>query len=171
MRISPWRLGLTGGAIVLLAGAGIGLVNAGSNPPTAASAAEDQALDAALEAAAAPAARDADGQRGDRQAGPVGRWVARHLVHAVVTIQGEDGDLYTIQLDRGTVSAIDADNLTLKAANGSSVTVALNADTRVREGRKRSSLEAVTAGADVFVQSRVTEDGTLAKRIFIVPAG
>jgi hypothetical protein len=127
--------------------------------------AEDRALDAAVEAAA-PAA---NGERLGPNAGPVGRWIARHLVHAVVTVEGEDGDLYTIQLDRGKITAVDADSLTVSEAGGSTVTVTLNADTKVREGRKRSNHDALKVGDDVFVQSRV-DGGTLAKRIVIIPA-
>ena len=183
MFIPRWRLALTGATIGVLAVAGIGLANAASNRPAASTAtvstaavstprgaesaatSEDQALDAALDAARAGAPDAAGGT----PAGPIGRWVARHLVHAVVTIQGEDGDLYTIQLDRGTVAAVNADSLTISEAGGSSVTVALNDDTRVREGRKRSDLDAINVGDDVLVQSRI-DGGTLAKRIFIFPA-
>lgn len=180
MGIPRWRLALTAAAIGVLAVAGIGLVNAGSSSPdvptgavsgtvadVVAANAEDAALDAALEAAPA-AARDGVAGRG-ANAGPIGRWVARHLVHAVVTIEGEDDDLYTIQLDRGTVTAVDADSLTIAEAGGSSVTVVLNDATRVREGRERSNLDAIDVGDDVFVQSRI-DDSTLAKRIFIIPA-
>ena len=178
MSIPRWRIALTGVAIGVLAIAGIGLVNAGSNAvdstlatvskavqAEAASNAEEAALDAALEAAPAAAREAADGRGAN--AGPVGRWVVRHLVHAVVTIQGEDDELYTIQLDRGAVTAVDADSLTIAEAGGSSVTVALNDATRVREGRERSNLDAIDVGDDVFVQSRI-DGGTLAKRVFII---
>jgi len=181
MGIPRWRLALTGAAIVILAIAGIGVVSAGSGAVSnvtdavadnaaaagaAAPNAEDQALDAALDAAPA-AARDGAGT--GEHAGPLGRWALRHLVHAVVTVEGEDGDLYTIQLDRGTVTAVDSDSLTISEAGGSNVTVALDAETRVREGRERSSLDAVDVGDEVFVQSRI-DGATLAKRIVIIPA-
>lgn len=187
MGIPRWRIALTGAAIVILAIAGIGVVSAGSSGvPTVAdnaaqdvvgrvpdaaseaatSNAEEQALDAALNAA--PAA-ERDGARTGEHAGPLGRWALRHLVHAVVTIEGKDGELYSIQLDRGTVTAVDGDSLTISEAGGSSVTVALNEDTRVREGRERSNLDAIDVGEEVFVQSRI-DGNTLAKRIVIIPA-
>jgi hypothetical protein len=179
MGIPRWRVALTGAAIVILAIAGIGIVSGGSTvglnvadnvADVAAGAAtsngEEQALDAALDAAPA-AVRD--GARTGKDAGPLGRWGLRHLVHAVVTIEGKDGDLYTIQLDRGTVTAVDGDSLTISEAGGSSVTVALNSDTKVREGRERSNLDAIDVGDEVFVQSRI-DGSTLAKRIVIIPA-
>ena len=175
MGIPRWRLALTGAAIVILAIAGIGAASAGSATVSnvtdnvadaATSNAEDQALDAAIDAAPAVARDGATGQH----TGPLGRWALKHLVHAVVTVEGEDGDLYTIQLDRGTVTVVDADSLTVSEAGGSSVTVALNSETRVREGRERSNLDAVDVGDEVFVQSRI-DGGTLAKRIVIIPAG
>jgi hypothetical protein len=98
-----------------------------------------------------------------------GRWFARHVVHAVVTVEGRGGDLVTIQLDRGTVTAVDADSVTLSEKGGGSVTVSLNDETNVREGRRRATLDAIDVGDDLFVQSRV-DGSTLAKRIVIVPA-
>jgi hypothetical protein len=164
MRIPTWRIAVTGAAIVILGVAGIGLASASNSAPPAASAggsaaADEVALDAALDAV-----RGTDAGALGR-----GRWFARHVVHAVVTVVGGEGDLVTIQLDRGTVTAIDADSLTLSEKGGGSVTVSLNDETRVRQGRERATLDAIDVGDDLFVQSRV-DGSTLAKRIVIVPA-
>ena len=165
MRIPTWRIALTGAAIVILGVAGIGLASASSSaaPVSAAggsAAADEVALDAAL-----------DATRGtDAGALGRGRWFLRHVVHAVVTVEGREGELATIQLDRGTVTAVDADSLTLAEKGGGSVTVSLNEETKVREGRQRATLDAIDVGDDLFVQSRV-DGSTLAKRIVIIPAG
>ena len=163
MRIPTWRIALTGAAIVTLGVAGIGLASASNSAPPAQSgggsaASDELALDAALDAA-----RGTDAGALGR-----GRWFLRHVVHAVVTVEGREGDLVTIQLDRGTVTAVDADSLTLSEKGGGTVTVSLNDETRVREGRERAKLDAIDVGDDLFVQSRV-DGSTLAKRILIVP--
>ena len=164
MRIPAWRIAVTGAAIVILGVAGIGLASASSSAPPASStggsaASDEGALDAALDAA-----RGTDAGALGR-----GRWFARHVVHAVVTFEGREGDLVTIQLDRGSVTAVDADSLTLSEKGGGSVTVFLNDETRVREGRERATLDAIDVGDDLFIQSRV-DGSTLAKRIVIIPA-
>jgi hypothetical protein len=169
MRIPTWRIALTGAAIVILGVAGIGFVSASNSAPPASSgggsaAADELALDAAL-----AAARGSDARGTDAGALGRGRWFLRHVVHAVVTVEGREGDLVTIQLDRGSVTAVDADSLTLSEKGGGSVTVTLNDETKVREGRERSTLDAIDVGDNLFVQSRV-DGSTLAKRILIVPA-
>jgi hypothetical protein len=42
--------------------------------------------------------------------------------------------------------------------------------TIVRIGREKGTLADVTAGAEVFVRSRVDSGGALAKRILVIPA-
>jgi len=165
MRIPAWRIALTGAAITILGVAGIGLVSASNSAPPASSAAGLATGDErALAAAPRTAPRDEAGALGR------GRGFPRHIVHAVITFEGRDGELVTIQLDRGTVTTVDADSLTLSEKGGGSVTVSLNDETKVREGRQQATLDAIDVGDDLFVQSRV-DGSTLAKRIVLIPAG
>lgn len=186
MRIPAWRLALTGAALTILAVAGIGLASAGNTATTqrngaaagdapsqaagggsAAATVDEAVLDGALDAA--PAGLGAPAAASGLRATLGGRFFRRHLVHAVVTLQGRDGALITIQLDHGKVTAVDAKRITLSEAGGSTVTIDLNDDTKVRQGRQRTTLDAIKVGAEVVVQSRV-DGGSLAKRIFILPS-
>ena len=164
MRIPIWRLILTGGAVTILAVAGIGFASAASVPVTPA-----QNVAAAADApTAAP----------DSRAGKVGLGVraqrllkiGRHLVHAEVTVTDKDGNLVNLQLDHGTVTAVGGGTLTLSEAGGGSETVSTNDATIVRVGRTKGGLGDVKVGATVFVQSRLDGSAVLAKRILIVPA-
>lgn len=161
MSIPAWRIALTGAAIVVLAMAGIGLASAAGAPTRTPDGAP----------AAAPAGRPASAPALDAL-GPraIGLRALRHVVHGVVTFQDRNGDLVTVQLDRGTVTAVDANSMTLSEAGGTSVTVALDADTKVRVGRQRGSLDDIDVGDDLFVQSRVTAGSALAKHVRILPA-
>jgi glucose/arabinose dehydrogenase len=176
MRIPTWRLVLTGGAIVILAALGVGLVAASSNAPSA----------PAAPAAAAPSANPG-GPANDPAGGPAGlrqrlagrlagglpnRPFARHLVHATVTVTDRDGNLVTMQLDHGTIASLGSGSLVIDEAGGGSVTVSTDTSTVVRlgGGTGTGSLGDLKAGDQVFVQSRVDGGAALAKHILRVPA-
>jgi hypothetical protein len=165
MRIPTWRLVLTGGAIAILAVAGIGFV-AASTAPAAPAAAVTGAEDGPSAAPGARPGKAGFGWRGQRllKAG-------RHLVHAEVTVTDKAGNLVHLQLDHGTVASIGGGSLTISEAGGGSETVSTSDATIVRVGREKGDLGDVTVGAEVFVQSRVDGGTVLARRILVLPAG
>jgi hypothetical protein len=164
MRISTWRLALTGGAIVILVAAGLGLA-AASNAPAAPAANVAAAAPTASPGAAGPLA----GLR-DRLAKARALRLGRHLVHATVTVTDKDGQLVTLQFDHGTVQSIGPGTLTISEAGGGTETVSTDDATKVFLGRSTGKLADVKVGAEVFVQSRLDGSTTLAKRILVVPA-
>ncbi|MEO5703812.1 MAG: DUF5666 domain-containing protein [Candidatus Limnocylindrales bacterium] len=166
MHIPTWRLVLTGGAITILAVAGIGFVAASS--ATVAPAANVAAADPTKGPDASPRVKGdkptaRDGARGLRllKAG-------RHLVHGVVTVTDRDGNLVTLQFDHGTVQSIGSGSITIAEAGGGTVTVSTGDATKVHLGRQAGTLGDVKVGAEVFVQSRINGGTTLAKRILVV---
>lgn len=177
MRIPTWRYLLTAGGVAVLAVAGIGLV-AGAGAPT-----EPAVGPAAAEATGAPDAtrhpRDGTAtgpiarERFERARGWAARpWLrlARHIVHAEVTVTGRDGELIVLAIDHGTVQSVGGGTLTIAEAGGGTETVSIDDQTIVYVGRKDGGLDDLKVGAEVFVQSRV--DGTtLAKRILVLPEG
>jgi uncharacterized protein DUF5666 len=174
MRIPTWRYLLTVGGVAVLAVAGIGLVAGAAAPrePTA-------GLPAAESSREPEASRDP----GDGTAGPVAKerlerargwgarpWLrlARHIVHAEVTVTGRDGELIVLAFDHGTVQSVDGGTLTIAEAGGAAETVSIDDETIVYVGRKHGDLDDLKVGAEVFVQSRV-DGSTLAKRILVLP--
>lgn len=169
MRIPTWRLILTGGAIAILAVAGIGLVAASTAPakPAANVATAEATTNPDATAGARPGGLGLrDGLRGARllRAG-------KHLVHAEMTVTDRDGKLVYLQLDHGTVQSVGGGTLTIAEAGGGTETVSLDGKTIVHLGRKDGALGDVKVGAEIFVQSRIDGGTTLAKRILVVPAG
>jgi hypothetical protein len=163
MRIPTWRLVLTGGAITVLAAAGLGFAAASSTPSAPA------ANVAAVESTAAPgAAGPLAGLRNRLGAGRLLR-IGRHLVHAEVTVN-RDGQLVNVQLDHGTVQSIGGGKLTIAEAGGTTVTVSTSDATKVHLGRADGKLADVKVGAEVFVRSLIGGGSTLAKGILVVPA-
>jgi len=169
MRIPTWRLVLTGGAIAILAVAGIGLVAASTAPAAPAAkvtTAEATPKPDSTNGKQPGAAGPQDGPRGARllRAG-------RHLVHAEMTVTDRDGKLVHVQLDHGTVQSIGNGTLTIAEAGGGTETVSTDGNTNVYLGRKDGALGDVKVGAEVFVRSRVDGGTTLAKRIIVIPTG
>jgi hypothetical protein len=178
MRIPAWRIALTGGAIVVLAIAGICFAAASGAPATKATTATTTAVttdttavdgDLAFDLAADVASND------NVAAADAGRLrrilrLGRHLVHADVTVTDKDGNLVHLQLDHGTVQSIGGGTLVIAETGGATETVSTSDATKVHVGRKAGDLGDVTVGAEVFVQSRIDGGTTLAKRIIVIPA-
>ncbi len=73
---------------------------------------------------------------------------------------------------RGQVTSLSAGSLTLALRDGSSVTVGLNAETRLKiPSQKDATLASLQPGMDVMVQARLGVDGTLAARTVMVIPG
>ena len=169
MFIPTWRLVVTGAAVVVLAAAGIGLVAAAGRP----------AALAPNTVSAAPTAAPSSTAKPDRQRNHLERHGAfaakllrlgRHLVHVEATVTDRDGQLIVIWLDHGTVQAAGNGSVTISETGGGTQKVKTDDATIVRVGREDGSLADVTAGDEVFVQSRVDGGAALAKRILIIPA-
>jgi hypothetical protein len=177
MRIPPWRLALSGGAIVLLAAIGVGLVAASTTSPATpaapvAAAPSDTPSASPGESNSGAAVRERLRDRlGALPAHPIRRAMAQHLIQGTLRFTDRNGDLVTVQLDHGTITAIGAGSLTVGEADGSSVTVATDDNTVVFLGgwAGKGTLADLQAGDQIFVQSRVDGGVTLAKRIVIVP--
>ncbi len=182
MTISMRRMLLTAGGAVLLGLAAIGLVQAAAStgpapavPLAAVPAAEtsttagasDEALatefDAILAADQTTAAQPGLGALRRLRAG-------RLLVHATVVVDLPKKGLTTVQLDHGKVAAVGATSLTVAEADGSSATVTLGADTRVRKNAARAAVSDLRTGDEVFVMSKVEAGGTVAYLVVVPKA-
>lgn len=188
MTLSIRRVVLTAATAVLLGLAAIGAAqvaasagDAGAAPPAAFSAetsadvetGADATTDAgtlAVELDAVLAAEQSAAPNGQLRAG---RGALRHLaawrrlVHATVVVDLPDKGLTTIQLDHGTISAVSADSLSIAEAGGTSVTLALGAETRVRRSGEKAAVTDLKVGDEVFVMSRVESDGSEAYLVVV----
>jgi hypothetical protein len=96
--------------------------------------------------------------------------IGRHIVHVEATVTDRDGKLVVLWLDHGTVKAVASGSLTVSETGRGTETMQTDAETIVRVGREDGTLSDVTAGDEVFVQSRIDGGNALAKRILIIPA-
>jgi hypothetical protein len=147
MAIPRWRIALTGGALVVLSATGIGLATAGTPLPAANS-----------RDTVAPVTANAPLRVG-----------GRHLVHGTVTVDEPGGGLETYQLDGGTISAIDADSISIAESGGATVTIAIDDKTRVRIDRHRAKAGDLKTGQRVVVVSRLADNGAATAKVIRVP--
>jgi hypothetical protein len=145
--IPRWRAALVGSALVVLTISGIGLASAAT--PERVSSGAVAGPDIEL-----------------RHLRPF-----RHLVHGTVTFDHPDRGLITIQLDGGSISAVDSDSLAIAEAGGAAVTVAVNDETRVRLDGQRASVGELATGQIVRVVSRVGDGGTATARWILARSG
>ncbi len=161
------------GAATLAVATGIGGLAIGSGlDPTA---------DAAPAASAAPAAQDAsDAELAllapelERDAGAAPstlrqrliRAGGRNLVHGEITLDRK-GTLVTFHVDRGTVTDVSSDSISIAQAGGSR-SVATTDATRVRKDRRKAALPELAKGDVVVVLSKV-ENGKATATFVLVP--
>lgn len=162
-------------AIVLVAALSAAIVGAAAAAPATSSAPAPAAagpsepgalageIDAVL-AAERGAARDSGLRAGRGELRRLAAW--RRLVHATVVVDLPEKGLTTIQLDRGTASAVSADSLSIAEAGGTSVTIALGAETRVRKDGRKAAVADLKVGDEVFVMSLV--EGSASEAYLVV---
>jgi hypothetical protein len=75
--------------------------------------------------------------------------------------------LTTIQVDHGTISTVGATSLTIAEAGGTSATVTLGDETRVRRNGEKAKVADLKKGDEVFVLSKVESGGTAAYLVVV----
>ncbi|MGH3714670.1 MAG: hypothetical protein ACRDT4_14600 [Micromonosporaceae bacterium] len=118
----------------------------------------------ATEIAPGPASSaSADGPKRDRHGH---RKIGKRVLHGELVISTKKGP-QTILLQRGTITAIDGDSMTVKSADGHTVTWTFAKNLRVIERRKTVNGDALKVGEKIGVVGGKTGDGGAARLILI----
>jgi hypothetical protein len=151
--------------LVLVVAAGVlalGLAGCGAQP--AALDVEQAALSAiGLEAAdPTPSATPRDEGRPRPRA-----LLRKNTLHGEIVVETKDGPK-TVVVQRGEVTAIDGDSMTVKSSDGHTVEWTLGDDLRVRERRDTLQPSDVKVGTEVGVAGAKDGDRTVA-RLVVIP--
>jgi hypothetical protein len=92
----------------------------------------------------------------------------RNALHGEAVVQTEDGTK-TVVVQRGTVTAVDASTLSVKSADGFTLTWSFGDDVKVIKDRAQSSPSALAVGTILGVAGDRT-GGTTTARLVVVPA-
>ncbi|MEV4636537.1 hypothetical protein AB0J80_04210 [Actinoplanes sp. NPDC049548] len=115
----------------------------------------------ALTAVEAPAsAPPTQGQRGLR------KHLRKNTLHGEITVQGKDG-VKTIVVQRGTVTAVDSQSVSVKSTDGFAQTWTFDDKLRVLQDRKTVERSALKTGVEVGVAGGKEGDGPLARLIVL----
>ena len=155
MTVARWRLVLVVGAVFVLGLASVGFAHANAEPRGAADAAEADAEQAQNHP-----------RRGARGFGP---GMLRRVVHGEALVDLPGKGLTTVAVDRGRISAIGNNTVSISEKNDQTVVLATNAETRVRKDRQRQPLSALKVGDEVLAFS-VKENGRFVAQRIVVPA-
>jgi hypothetical protein len=93
--------------------------------------------------------------------------IARHVEHGSVTMQTKNGDV-TIDVQRGTITAISSTSMTVKSADGFTLTWTFGDKMRVLENRATIQPTDVKAGETVGVAG-VRKGSTETARLVVIP--
>ncbi len=180
MQPFPQRVGviITSALLVAVTGIGVGIGLARPRPTapstTASATVTSTSAGASLtgdDLAAIDAVLAADQTKADGGRLPAARlrrlaaW--KHLVHATVVVDLQKAGLTSIQLDHGTISALNATSITIAEAGGGSVTVALSGETRIRRAGAKALVGALKTGDVVFAMSKVDTGGATAYLVVV----
>lgn len=155
--------------LVLVAVAGVlalGLAGCGGAKPASLEV-EQVALSAiGFEAAdPSPSATASDKPRGERP--HLRKLLRKNTLHGEIVVETKDGPK-TVVVQRGEVTAIDDDSVTVKSSDGYTVEWAFGDDLRVRERRDTVQPSAVKVGTEVGVAGAIDGDRTVA-RLVVIP--
>ncbi|HEV2087616.1 MAG TPA: hypothetical protein VGR21_04830 [Cryptosporangiaceae bacterium] len=147
--VAAWAVAATVGlAAITGAAASIASAEATPSPSTSASEKPDQN----------------DRKRDGRHARRV---LAKRVLHGEAVVKKKEGGFVTIVRQRGTVTAVDADSVTIRSEDGYSATYTLNGDTNVRVDRKEGKVSDLKNGQNVGLVA-VKEGGTVTARMVTV---
>jgi hypothetical protein len=188
------RFGVVTASLVLAAVGAVGLTGCGVGRAPAQEAvdaavatdAEAQALMAlgfnpvdtqpagAMDPRADPSARtddkaNPDARPGDRKRHQVRGFLRRNTLHGEIVVQTDDGTR-TIVVQRGTVTDIDGDSMTVRSTDGFTLTWTFGDQLRVVERRKTVQPDDVKMGTEVGVAGAKDGD-TGTARLIVVPRG
>jgi len=91
----------------------------------------------------------------------------RNVLHGEATVQTKNG-VVTIQVQRGTVTAIDDKTMTVKSADGFTVTWTFGDPIHVVEHRTQVQPSSIVVGTEVGVAGPVNS-GTTTARLIVIP--
>ncbi|MCA1830322.1 MAG: DUF5666 domain-containing protein, partial [Actinobacteria bacterium] len=83
--------------------------------------------------------------RGHHRFGRFGRGLGKRVVTGEFKVQTADG-FATVRVNTGTITAVGNDSITLKRADGQSVTVPVTPDTKIRRDRAQAKLSDLKSG-------------------------
>lgn len=94
-------------------------------------------------------------------------FLRRNVLHGEAVVQARDGSTKTVVVQRGTVTAVDASTITVKSADGYTLTWTFGSPLRVVEHRTSITPDEVAAGDQVGVAGVREGDKTVARLILI----
>jgi hypothetical protein len=100
----------------------------------------------------APASAGPAAPAGDRHPGhrPIRRYLRKNTLHGEVTVQRKDGTK-TIVVQRGAITSVGGGSLTVKSADGYTLTWTTTGKVTVVQNRKRIDASALKAGEQIGV--------------------
>lgn len=93
--------------------------------------------------------------------------IAKHVEHGSVTVQTKNGDV-TIDVQRGTITAINSTSMTVKSADGFTLTWTFGDKMRVLENRSTIQPSDVKAGETIGVAGE-KNGSTETARLVVIP--
>ena len=116
---------------------------------------------------ASPSADAGTGAAKGHQLPRLRRALARHVEHGEVVVSTKDGDK-TVDVQRGTVTAVDDHSITVKCADGFTQTWALGSPLRVIQNRATIQPTAVKVGMLAGVAG-VKQGSTVTANLIVIP--
>lgn len=90
----------------------------------------------------------------------------RQLLHGERVVKDKDGKIITVDIQRGTVSAVSASSMSVRSSDGTTWTWTLNGTTKVRGANlKKEPTSSIKVGDTVAVAGQRTGDTRIARAV------
>jgi len=114
---------------------------------------------------ASPDARSDKGERHGHLGRHFGHGIRGHGIHGEFVVKNGDGEFVTLLTQRGEVTAVDGDSITLKSEDGYTKTYTVNDDTRIRRDRDQAKIGDIKVGDEAAVTAEKSGDGGTARTV------
>ncbi|MFF5294508.1 hypothetical protein [Paractinoplanes globisporus] len=164
MRRTLLALGITGLVSVALAGCGASSPAVSADVADEAIALQQVGFDTGLADNPSPSASDGTGDAPRKQ---LRKYLRRNTLHGEVTIQTKKQGAKTIVVQRGQVTAVAGDRLTVKSTDGFTLTWAYGDKLRIVQDKKTVEKSALKTGEEIGVAGTRDGDVTSARLIAV----
>ena len=109
-------------------------------------------------------------KKGDRPGhpGPEGALLRKAVLHGELVVKNKEGEVKTVAVQRGEVTAIDDKSITVKSSDGFTLTWTFGKELKVVQGRDPYPRGNIKVGTEVGVAG-VKDGSTVTARLIVVP--
>jgi hypothetical protein len=144
-----------------------GSAQAGSAESGSAQAGSAESGSAQAGAAESGSAQSASAQAGDAPRRPIRRYLRKNTLHGEIVVQTKNDGVQTVLVQRGAVTAVTSGGVTVKSADGFTLTWTFGPNLRIVQNKEAVQASALKTGQEIGVAGIKDDNSDIARLIAI----